>query len=117
MIFPGTKCKIIDNSGGLVANIFHCKKKNRGGIGSIVVCSLRKVRKNHPKMKKGKVERGIVVRTAKKIQRKDGTCIKFDSNAICLINRRNTPRGKRIFGPISYDVRRLKLFSMASFVL
>lgn len=116
MIQKESLCYVIDNSGGSIAKIFHVKKK--GKLGCRVVCSIKRLRRlMETKLKKGKVEKGIFVRSTKKKIRSDGSSILFDNNGIALINSRNAPKAKRIYGPIPREVGRLKFFSIASMVL
>jgi len=71
-------------------------------------------------VKKGEVSRAVVVRTTKEIGRKDGSYIRFDENAVVLINQQNEPRGTRIFGPVARELRErqfMKIVSLAPEVL
>jgi len=69
------------------------------------------------KLKKGKIERAILVRSKKKVMRKDGSTISFGKNGVALISNRNAPKAKRIYGPIAREVGRLKFFTVASRIL
>jgi large subunit ribosomal protein L14 len=72
------------------------------------------------RVKKGEVRKAIVVRTAKDIKRKDGSTIRFDSNAAVLINNQGEPIGTRIFGPVPRELRarnQMKIVSLAPEVL
>jgi large subunit ribosomal protein L14 len=71
-------------------------------------------------VKKGEVVRGVVVRTAKERRRPDGSYIRFDDNAVVLINDQRNPRGTRIFGPVARELREkrfMKIISLAPEVL
>ena len=71
-------------------------------------------------VKKGEVVRAVVVRTAKERRRPDGSYIKFDDNAVVLINEQRNPRGTRIFGPVARELREkrfMKIISLAPEVL
>jgi large subunit ribosomal protein L14 len=71
-------------------------------------------------VKKGEVVRGVVVRTRAPIRRADGSYLRFDSNAIVLIDANKNPKGTRIFGPVARELRRkrfMKIISLAPEVL
>ena len=73
-----------------------------------------------PKVKKGEVQRAIIVRTKKPLIREDGTSIKFDTNAAVLLDKQNEPIGTRIFGPVTRELRKknmMKIVSLAPEVL
>jgi len=115
MISKETVCSIADNSGVSVVKIFHVKKK--GVLGARVVLSIKRLRRlSVTKLKRGQVERGILARSKKKVVRKDGSSIKFDNNAVALINNRNLPKAKRIYGPLPRELGRSKFFAIAKAV-
>jgi large subunit ribosomal protein L14 len=71
-------------------------------------------------IKKGAIERAVVVRTKKEYRRNDGTYIRFDDNACVLIDTNKNPKGKRIFGPVARELREknyMKIISLAPEVL
>jgi len=71
-------------------------------------------------MKKGTVSKAVVVRTTKEVRRKDGTYIRFEDNAVVLLNNQDEPRGTRIFGPVARELREkqfMKIVSLAPEVL
>jgi large subunit ribosomal protein L14 len=71
-------------------------------------------------VKKGTVTKAVVVRTKKEIRRKDGTYIRFDDNAVVLLNASEEPRGSRIFGPVARELRDrdyMRIVSLAPEVL
>jgi large subunit ribosomal protein L14 len=70
--------------------------------------------------KKGSVSKAVVVRTRKEVRRKDGSYIRFDDNAVVLLNAQDEPRGTRIFGPVARELREklfMKIVSLAPEVL
>jgi len=87
-------------------------------IGDIIVGSVKKTIPNSD-IPKGQVVKAVVVRTKKKIKRKDGTYIRFDENAGVLIDNTGNPRGTRIFGPVPRELRKnfMKIISLAPEVL
>ena len=71
-------------------------------------------------IKKGDVVRAVVVRVAREKRRKDGSYIRFDDNAVCIINDNGEPKGTRVFGPIARELREkkfLKIISLATEVV
>ena len=88
-------------------------------MGDIIIVSVKEAIPNS-KVKKGSVMRAVIVRTAKEIQRQDGSYIKFDDNSAVLINQQNEPIGTRIFGPVARELRAkrfMKIISLAPEVL
>ncbi len=127
MVQKMSKVKVADNTGAkellVIAILGNAKGgtyKRFGYIGDIVSASVRRVLPNSA-YKKGDVVHAVIVRTAKEHRRKDGSYIKFDENAVAIINKENKePRGTRIFGPIARELRERgfnKLISLAPEVL
>lgn len=122
MIQPYTRLKVADNSGAkevMVIRVVGGAKPDAAKIGNLVIGSV-KVATPHSAVKKKEVIRGVIVRQAKPLQRADGTSIRFDDNAIVILNPDNTLRGSRIFGPVARELRDLgysKIISMAMEVL
>tara|TARA_Y100000389_G_scaffold181810_1_gene197828 strand:- start:18297 stop:18665 length:369 start_codon:yes stop_codon:yes gene_type:complete len=122
MIQMQTKLNVADNSG---AKLVRCIKVLGGskhmitGISDIIVVSVISVIPGS-KVKKGQVMKAVIVRTRNSISRKDGSEIRFDDNAVVLIDNNREPVGTRVFGSISREVRQkgfLKISSLASEVL
>jgi len=116
MIQTKTKLKVSDNSGAKIVEsikIFSKSKYNNAKIGDIIVVSIKKAI-SKKKIKKGQVMYALIIRTKKNILRKDGTNIKFNDNAVILVNNALTPIGTRIFGPILYELRKKKLMKIVS---
>lgn len=122
MIQSYTRLKVADNSGAkevMVIRVIGGGKSDAAKIGNLVIGSV-KVATPHSTVKKKEVIRGVIVRQTKPLQRPDGTSIRFDDNAIVILNPDNTPRGSRIFGPVARELRDLgygKIISMAMEVL
>ena len=119
MIQPQTRVKIADNSGAKVAQVFKVlggSKKRYARIGEVVVLSV-KVAEPRKTVKKKEIVYGVVVRQKKAFRRKDGSYIRFDENAVVLIEKgKKEPRGGRIFGPIPREIAECgyqKIISMA----
>jgi large subunit ribosomal protein L14 len=122
MIQMQTKLNVADNSG---ARLVRCIKVLGGskhmitGIADVIVVSVVSVIPGS-KVKKGQVMKAVIVRTKNPIARKDGSRIRFDDNAVVLIDNNREPVGTRVFGSISREVRQkgfLKISSLASEVL
>jgi large subunit ribosomal protein L14 len=99
---------IADNSGALKVMLFAVNGKNNQysvGVGSIVMGSVKKSSPN-AKVKKGQKVHVLIVRTKAKINRKDGSSIRFSDNAAIVINKANgEPVGTRVFGPVARELR------------
>ena len=122
MIQMETSLVVADNSGAKSAR---CIKVLGGsnhmitGIGDVIVVSITSTIPNG-KVKKGDVARAVIVRTKKEIQRKDGSTIRFDENAVVLVNKDGSPIGTRISGPVARELRAkgfTKILSLAPEVL
>ena len=90
-------------------------RRNTGGVGDIIVCS---VKQSLPQSeyKKGDKVRCVVVRTKYPTRRKDGTYVRFDSNAAVIIDAENNPKGRRVFGAVARELREknfTKIISLA----
>lgn len=89
------------------------------GIGDVITAHVREASANGT-VKKGDVVRAVVVRTRHAIKREDGSCLRFDNNAIVIIDKDLNPRGSRIFGPVARELRDknfMKIISLAPEVL
>lgn len=107
MLQPRSIVKIADNSGGKVGRIFKVlggSKKRYAEIGDIVVLSVQIAEPRKP-VKKKEIAKAIVVRQTKAFRRKDGTYVRFDENAVVLVDpKKKEPRAGRIFGPIPREI-------------
>ncbi|TFG35757.1 MAG: 50S ribosomal protein L14 [Nitrospirales bacterium] len=122
MIQLRSMCEVADNSGAKkvqcikVLGGFH---KRYARLGDIVVVSVKEALPES-NVKKGSVAKAVVVRTRKEHRRPDGTYIRFDQNAVVLINPQGEPVGTRIFGPVARELRWkefTKIISLAPEVL
>ncbi len=122
MIQVETFLNVADNSG---AKIVQCikvlggSKRKYASIGDIVVVAVKDALPTST-IKKGSVERAVIVRTHKEYRRPDGTYIRFDDNACVIIDANKNPKGKRIFGPVARELREkdyMKIVSLAPEVL
>ncbi|KAI3862354.1 hypothetical protein MKX03_014372 [Papaver bracteatum] len=104
----GTKLKVVDNSGAkLVACIQAVKGKKGARLGDTIIASVKEAQPRG-KVKKGDVVRGVVVRAAMQKGRCDGSEIRFDDNAVVLVNKEGEPIGTRVFGPVPHELRKKK---------
>ncbi|MDR1031070.1 MAG: 50S ribosomal protein L14 [Treponema sp.] len=122
MIQVETFLNVADNSG---AKIVQCikvlggSKRKYASIGDIIVVAVKDALPTS-NIKKGSVEKAVVVRTHKEYRRPDGTYIRFDDNACVIIDATLNPKGKRIFGPVARELREkdyMKIVSLAPEVL
>ena len=113
---------VADNSGAKkiqCIKVLGGSKRRFASIGDIIVVSIKDAIPR-AKVKKGEVQRAIIVRTKKPLIREDGTSIKFDTNAAVLLDKQNEPIGTRIFGPVTRELRKknmMKIVSLAPEVL
>ena len=116
MIQMQTVLRVADNSGAKLVrciNVLGPSNRRRGKIGDIVVGSVRK-RLPTSDVQKGQLVRGVIVRTRNPYRRKDGTYIRFDDNAVVLIDAQGEPVGTRVFGPVARELREKKMMRILS---
>jgi large subunit ribosomal protein L14 len=117
-----TRCKVADNTGAKVVlciRVLGGSGRRYARVGDVIVGSVKDALPGGA-VKKGEVVKAVVVRTAKEKRRPDGSYIKFDDNAVVLINDQRNPRGTRIFGPVARELRDkrfMKIISLAPEVL
>ena len=122
MIQSETRCKVADNTGAkevLCIRVLGGSARRYAGVGDVIVGTVKDALPGGA-VKKGEVVRAVVVRTAKERRRPDGSYIRFDDNAVVLINEQKNPRGTRIFGPVARELREkrfMKIISLAPEVL
>ncbi len=122
MIQMQTVMEVADNSGARKVQcikVLGGSKRKVASVGDVIVVSVKEAIPRG-KVKKGSVQRAVIVRTAKDVQRTDGSTIRFDKNAAVLINKQNEPIGTRIFGPVVRELRArrfMKIVSLAPEVL
>mgnify|MGYP001113362441 CR=1 FL=1 len=122
MIQQESMVKVADNSGAktaLVIRVLGGTRRRYAGLGDLVVIAVKNALPNGT-VKKSEVARAVVVRTAKETRRKDGSYIRFDENAVVIINEQGEPRATRIFGPVARelrDKRYMKIVSLAPEVI
>ncbi len=118
MIQAQTKLEVADNSGAkqiMVVKILGGTKARYATIGDVFVASVKEAIPG-AQIKKKDVVRAVLVRSRKEIRRKDGSYVRFDSNAAVIIDDELNPKGTRIFGPVARELREknfLKIISLA----
>jgi large subunit ribosomal protein L14 len=108
--------KVADNSGAktaLVIRVLGGTRRRYATLGDVVIVAVKNALPNGT-VKKSDVARAVVVRTAKETRRKDGSYIRFDENAVVIINEQGEPRATRIFGPVARELREKKYMKIVS---
>lgn len=122
MIQAESRLKVADNSGArevLCIKVLGGSKRRYARVGDIITCSVKAATPNG-NVKKKEVVQAVVVRTTKQTRRPDGSQIRFDDNAVVIINKDKQPRATRVFGPIARELREagyMKIISLAPEVL
>ena len=122
MIQQESMVRVADNSGAkraLVIRVLGGTRRRYAGLGDTVIVAVKDALPNGT-VKKSEVARAVVVRTVKETRRKDGSYIRFDENAVVIINDQGEPRATRIFGPVARELREkryMKIVSLAPEVL
>ena len=107
---------VADNTGARKASligVLHSKGRLSAHIGDIVKVNIKE---SSPEaaVKKGEKARGVIVRTTAPIRRADGTYVRFDTNAIVLIDEAGNPKGTRVFGPVARELRGMEYMKIVS---
>ena len=116
MIQQESIVKVADNSGAkraLVIRVLGGTRRRYAGLGDVVVVAVKNALPNGT-VKKSDVAKAVVVRTVKETRRKDGSYIRFDENAVVIINDAGEPRATRIFGPVARELREKKYMKIVS---
>jgi large subunit ribosomal protein L14 len=122
MIQMQSRMTVADNSGAkevMCIKVLGGSKRRYAGIGDVIKISVKEALPNS-KVKKGDVYDAVIVRTRKGVRRRDGSTIRFDSNAAVLLNANLQPLGTRIFGPVTRELRSerfMRIISLAPEVL
>ena len=122
MIQMQTQLDVADNTGARVAQcikVLGGSRRRYASLGDIIVATVKKANPNSD-VSKGDIVRGVVVRTKKQVRRADGSYIRFDRNAMVIIDNEKNPKGTRIFGAVARELRAknfMKIISLASEVV
>jgi len=122
MIQQETRLAVADNTGAkevMCIKVLGGSKRRFAGLGDIIICSVKSVI-GGGEVKKKAVVRAVVVRTRQPTRRADGSYVRFDRNAVVIIDADNNPRGTRIFGAVARELREknfMKIVSLAEEVV
>ena len=122
MIQQESRMRVADNSGAkeaLCIRILGASKRKSASLGDLIVVTIKDAIPGGT-VKKSEVLKAVIVRTKKEVRRKDGSYIRFDDNAVVLLNPQDEPLGTRIFGPVARELREkqyMKIISLAPEVL
>ena len=121
MIQQETRMQVADNTGArevMCVKVLGGSRRRFAGLGDTIICSVKSVIPGS-EVKKKAVVRAVVVRTRQPARRVDGSYIRFDSNAVVLVDADGNPRGTRIFGAVARELREkyMKIVSLASEVV
>ncbi|MCK4234606.1 50S ribosomal protein L14 [candidate division WOR-3 bacterium] len=118
MIQENTRFIIADNSGakeGMCVKVLGGSHRRYARVGDIIVMVVKSSLPGS-QIKKGTIQKAVIVRTKKELRRKDGSYIRFDDNAAIIIDNNKEPKGTRIFGPVARELREkrfMKIISLA----
>ena len=116
MIQMQTNLNVADNSGAKVVQcikVIGGSKRRYASIGDVIVVAVKDAIPTSA-IKKGSVEKAVIVRIAKEYRRSDGTYIRFDDNACVIVDAANNPKGKRVFGPVAREFRDMDYMRIVS---
>ncbi len=116
MIQPQTRLKVADNTGAkevMCIKVLGGSGRKYANIGDIIVVAVKQATPGGV-VKKGDVQKAVIVRTKKGVKRPDGSQIQFDENAVVIIDAQQNPRGTRIFGPVARELRDKKFMRIIS---
>jgi large subunit ribosomal protein L14 len=122
MIQAGTRLKVADNTGAKAVTCFKVlggSKRRYAMLGDLIVCSVKEAAPMGV-VKKKEVIKAVVVRMRRSVRRNDGSHIRFDENAVVIVDANKQPRGTRVFGPVARELREknyMKIISQAPEVL
>ena len=115
-----SRLEVADNTGAKKVRMIRRigQNKKTASVGDIIVCHVKES-STEASVKKGTVVRAVVVRTRAPLRRRDGSYLRFDENAVVIVNNDGTPKGTRIFGPVARELRQnyMKIISLAPEVL
>ncbi len=116
MIQQQTRLNVADNSGAkkvMCVKVLGGTRRRYASLGDIIVVSVKDATPTS-QVKKGSVQRAVVVRTVREVKRKDGSAIRFGDNAVVIVNEAKEPKGSRIFGPVARELRERQFMKIVS---
>ncbi len=122
MIQLQSRLDVADNTGARQVMCFKVlggTRRRYAYVGDVVVASVKKAAPGS-EVRQGEIVRGVIVRTRRSIRREDGSTVRFDRNAVVLVDREGAPRGTRIFGAVARELRQrgfMRIVSLAAEVV
>jgi len=121
MIQLRSRLDVADNTGARMATMIGVigKRTNTAHVGDVITANVKEA-STGGSVKKGEVVRAVIVRTKHPVKRADGSSLRFDNNAIVIIDKDQNPKGSRVFGPVARELREknfMKIVSLAPEVL
>lgn len=122
MIQPQTRLDVADNTGArsaMVIRVLGGSKRRYATLGDVIVATVKKALPGGD-VKQGEIVRGVIVRTVRNVRRPDGSYVRFDRNAMVIVDNDGNPKGTRIFGAVARELRQknyMKIVSLASEVV
>jgi large subunit ribosomal protein L14 len=122
MIQIQTRLTVADNTGAkevMCIKVLGGSRRRTAGLGDVIICSVKTVIPGSD-IKKKAIVRGVIVRCKKPTRRNDGSYVRFDNNALVLVDNDGNPRGTRIFGAVARELREknfMKIVSLAAEVV
>lgn len=116
MIQTETRLAVADNSGAkqvACIKVLGATRSRYATLGDIIICSVKKSEPGSD-VKSGEVVRCVIVRTKKAVKRNDGSYVRFDKNAVVLVDKDGNPRGTRIFGAVARELRQREFMKIVS---
>ena len=116
MIQMQSRLSVADNTGAkevMCIKVLGGSRRRYAHLGDVIICSVKSVIPGSD-VKKKAVVRGVIVRTKNPARRTDGSYVRFDNNAVVLIDKDNNPRGTRIFGAVARELRDRKFMKIVS---
>ena len=119
MIQPQTRLKVADNTGArevMCITVLGGTRRRYAGVGDTIVATVKRAIPGGGVVKKSDVVRAVIVRVARQYHRHDGTFVRFDDNAVVILDEKGNPKGTRIFGPVGRELREknfMKIVSLA----
>ena len=116
MIQQNSKMNVADNTGAkkvMCVKVLGGTRRRYGSVGDVIVVTIKSAVPGGT-VKKGDLSKAVIVRTKKEVGRSDGSYVRFDDNAVVLINDQFEPKGTRIFGPVARELREKKFMKIVS---
>ena len=116
MLYLKTLLDVADNTGARKASligVIHAQGRLCARIGDLVSVNIKESAPDAA-VKKGEKARGIIIRTKAPIRRSDGTYVRFDTNAVVIVDETGNPKGTRVFGPVARELRNMEYMKIVS---